>query len=339
MAQRSPVTTNTPSPITPSPAPASPRFRIGSLRCRVASDPHGYAHLLTDKYRATIELGDDEMNSGELVFEFCESTQGSHEETDRLTIDRTADGHRFITDPVTVELVNRPEHRGRPAHHRLRFTVTDPAFDRELLGFHFWIVVNRALLLLDRVMLHAAAFVVDERVIVLCGHNGAGKSTLSVAFGLRGATLLAEDAVMVERRSSTFVVSGVSPQMRVPRPTEDYLLPGRLLDLRISEDGREKRLVDARQLFRSRWGQDFSPHRIVFLRAGDRLSTRPMSSRDSLLGLIANTRPSYRFGSSDDISDHLDLLAAFAASVPAFEATRTTSLDDLDDLMDRLSAV
>jgi len=337
MAWRSPVTIDRGSPRPDSTGSATPpghrQFRIGSLRCRVASDPHGYAELLAERYRANLEPCDDTVGPHDLVFEFRENTDRSPTSTDRLIVEPTADGHRFVADPVTVELIGRPDHR------RLVVTVTNPALDRELLSFHFWIVVNRALLLLDRVMLHAAAFVVNERVIVVCGDNGAGKSTLGVAFGLRGATLLSEDSVIATRRSTAFVVAGVSPQMRVPRPTEDRLLPGRLLDHRITEDGRNKRLVDADQLFDSRWGHDLPPDRIVFLRAADRVATRPLSRRDALLRLIDNTRHSYRFAASGDISDHLDLVTDLAAAVPAFEATRTTDLDDLDDLMELISAV
>ena len=133
--------------------------------------------------------------------------------------------------------------------------------------------------------------------------------------------------------------SGVSQQMRVPRATEDRLLPGQLLDRRISEDGRNKRLVDADQLLDTRWGHDLAPDRIVFLRPGDRVETRPLSRRDALIRLIDNTRHSYRFAASGDISDHLDLVADLAGAVPAFEATRTTDLDDLDRLVELLSGV
>ena len=254
--------------------------------------------------------------------------------TDRLIVERTRDGHRLVTDPVTLEITAADG--GQTGAHRFTLTVTDPRLDHELLSFHFWIVVNRALLLLDRVVLHAAAFVVDEQVIVVCGDNGAGKSTLSVAFGLRGAALLAEDSVLASRRDGAFVVSGVSPQMRVPRPTEDRLLPGRLDDRRISEDGRNKRLVTADQLFTCRWGEDLRPDRMVFLRHGDRMEARPISSRDALLRLIDNTRHSYRFARTGDVVDHLDLLSDLAAAVPTFDVMRTDDLEDIDDLMEIL---
>jgi hypothetical protein len=319
-----------------SPTVATPRddrrFRIGSLRCRCESDPHGYLELLTDRYRAFFESRDDGLD--DLVFDILEDSSRPVSNTDRLIVERTHEGHRLVSDPVTLEMTAADG--GRSATHRFTLTVTDPSLDPEQLGFHFWIIVNRALLLLDRVVLHAAAFVVDERVIVVCGDNGAGKSTLSVAFGLRGAALLSEDSVLASRRDGTFLVSGVSPQMRVPRPTEDRLLPGRLVDLRISEDGRDKRLVLADHLFTSRWGEDLRPDRIVFLRPGDRVDARPMRSRDALLRLIDNTRHSYRFADAVDVADHLDVLSGLAAAVPTFEATRTDDLDDLDDLMEIL---
>ncbi len=309
------------------------RFRMGSLRCRCVSDPHGYLELLTDRYRSCFETSDDGPDG--LLFDFREGASGTATDTDRLIVEQIPDGHRLVTDPVTLELTGLG---GGPANTRtVTVTVTDTHMDREELSFHFWIIVNRALLLLDRVVLHAAAFVVHERAIVVCGENGAGKSTLSVAFGLRGAAVLSDDSVLATRRNGAFVVSGVSPQMRIPRPTEDRLLPGLLDDLRISEDGRDKRLVVANQFFTSRWGEDVRPDRLVFLRTGDRVDARPLSGRDALLRLIDNTRHSYRFGDAVDVADHLDLLSGLAAAAPAFEVTRTDDLDDLDDVVEILS--
>jgi hypothetical protein len=314
--------------------PHGRRFRLGSLRCRCESDPHGYLELLTDRYRSLFETSD--VGIDDLLFSFRRDTSKVAATTDRLIVEQLADGHRLVTDPVTLELTGLGGKRTNSGltTPSATLTITDLHMDREELSFHFWIIVNRALLLLDRVVLHAAAFVVDDRVIVVCGENGAGKSTLGVGFGLRGAAVLSDDSVLATSRHGTVVVSGMSPQMRVPRPTEDRLLPGRLDDLRISEDGRDKRLVRADQIFTSRWGEDLRPDRLVFLRPGDRVEVRPIGGRDALLRMIDNTRHSYRFGDTRDIADHLGLLSGLAAAVPAFEATRTDDLDDLDQLLE-----
>lgn len=348
MTSGPPLDSESPDPFGESGIPVSPltgaRFRIGSLRCRVETDPDGYAELFTERYRAELETTDGEDGSSldrsdrngigdELVFELRTARSAGPATTDRLVVERTPVGHRLVTDPVTVELADPEPATGQ---RRVRVWVNDPDLDRELLSFHFWIVLNRALLLLDRVMLHAAAFVIDGRVVVVCGDNGAGKSTLSIAVGLRGGALLSEDSVLATRRDGAFVVSGVSPQMRVPRPTEDRLLPGRLVDRRISEDGRNKRLVAADQLFISRWGEDLPPDLLVFLRPGDRVHAQSLRPRDTLVALIGNTRHSYRFAATNDIADHLGLVTSFAAAAPAFEVTRSGALDDLDTLVEVL---
>ena len=308
------------------------RFQIGSLRCSVVSDPHGYADTLAELYRVDVEIDTAQPAAADLTFEFVESPAARVAETNQLLVEAIPGGHRLTTDAAAIEMTRR----GGRQH--LTVTVTDPSIDGAELSFHFWILLNRALLLLDRLLLHAAAFVVDGRVIVVCGDNGAGKSTLSVAFGLRGASLLSDDSLLVVRRVDGFVVSGLTSQMRIPRETEDRLLAGRVLHRQITEDGRNKRLVDADQLFTTRLGLDMAPDRLVFLRRGDQTRVSALSGGETLLGLINNTRFGYRFGDVADVSDHLDLVADLALSVPGFEAIRTDSLDELDALVELIAA-
>jgi hypothetical protein len=309
------------------------RFQIGSLRCSVLSDPHNYAETLTELYRVDLERDNDDERVVDLNIEIVESPMlRTAENSQLLLVEPIAEGHRLTTDPVTFELTRRT------GENRLLVAVTDPSLDRGELSFHFWIMLNRALLLLDRLLLHAAAFVIDERLTVVCGDNGAGKSTLSVAFGLRGATLLSEDSLLVTRRGANFMVSGLTSQMRIPRESEDHLLPERVLDQRISEDGRNKRLVDAAQFFNTQLGIDMRPDRLVFLRLGNATSVTPLSARDALVRLIDNTRFTYRFANSGDVNDHLDLVADLATSVPAYEAIRNDSLHELDSLVEMIGA-
>ena len=311
------------------------RFQIGSLRCLVSSDPHGYAETFTELYRVDHAPADERSEANDLVIEFVELPQplrAPRAASGRLLVEQIPGGHRLSTDPVTIELIQQDR------ENRMLVTVTDPSLDRGALSFHFWIMLNRALLLLDRLLLHAAAFIVDGRVIVVCGDNGAGKSTLSVAFGLQGATLLSEDSLLVTRRLDRFMVSGLTPQMRIPRETENYLLPGRLLDQRITEDGRNKRIVDADQFFTTQLRLDLPPDRIVFLRRGETTQVAPLSARDALVGLINNTRFTYRFADTGDVNDHLDLVADLAMSIPAYEAIRDDNLDGLGALVDMIRA-
>jgi len=308
------------------------RFQIGSFRCSVLSDQHGYAEAFTELYRVPLAPDKDPSEAADLFIEFTESAPSPGAGRNQLLVEQMPNGHRLVTDPVTIELTQRN------GENRMVVTVTDPSLDRAELSFHFWIMMNRVLLLLDRLLLHAAAFIADGRVIVVCGDNGAGKSTLSVAFGLRGATLLSEDSLLVTRQSENFMVSGLTPQMRIPRQTEDRLLPGRVLDQRITEDGRNKRMVDADQLFTTQLGLDLPPDRIVFLRRGDTTRLAPLSARDALVRLIDNTRFTYRFADTGDVTDHLDLVADLAIATPAYEATRLDNLDELDALVDMISA-
>lgn len=63
-----------------------------------------------------------------------------------------------------------------------------------------------------RHLLHGAALVVDDAVLLVVGGTGTGKSTLAYAAHLLGWPVLADDAVLLERRDDRVLARGV------PRP-------------------------------------------------------------------------------------------------------------------------
>jgi hypothetical protein len=62
-------------------------------------------------------------------------------------------------------------------------------------------------------LLHAAAFEVAGRALVLCGASGAGKTTLSLALAARGLRLLTEEMVWIDKTAN---VRGLPRPIHVP---------------------------------------------------------------------------------------------------------------------------
>jgi hypothetical protein len=85
------------------------------------------------------------------------------------------------------------------------------------------VAVHRALFLLERVYLHAAGVVFGETCWVFVGDKGSGKSTLSLALGAAGATVLADDHVVLARDGERFLASGCDGEARVLDDVERHL--------------------------------------------------------------------------------------------------------------------
>jgi adenylate kinase family enzyme len=62
-------------------------------------------------------------------------------------------------------------------------------------------------------LLHAAAFDVGGRALVLCGASGAGKTTLTLALAARGLRLLTEEVVWIDKSAN---VRGLPRAIHVP---------------------------------------------------------------------------------------------------------------------------
>lgn len=313
---------------TDSPPPLA--VRLGSLACALSSAPPRYGRMLASVFGT-------ELVPREALGERCAVTISIREAalpftappTDRLVIARTGRGCRLATDPLTCDVsLDRT---------RIEFCVRQPDMADDHLAYHFWILTNRWLLLLDRVVLHAAAIVLGESVLLFCGPKGAGKSTLTVALAAAGAVILAEDHVVVRRCGEELLVSGCSERVRVTPQTERHFLHGRLPADAVDLPASGKKEFQGRHLFATRPYVDCRPQRLYFNRVGTAYGTRPLSKQAALLGLLRNTGALHRFGGRDDYGEFLGLLADLSAHIPAFDLELSDQLADLDHLAQRLS--
>ena len=63
----------------------------------------------------------------------------------------------------------------------------------------------------DSLRLHATAVAVDQKAVLIMGASGTGKSSLALEMMARGATLVADDQVLLEPRDNAVVVTCPKP--------------------------------------------------------------------------------------------------------------------------------
>jgi hypothetical protein len=99
-----------------------------------------------------------------------------------------------------ARLVARRDGSGR----RLEFEPdVDPRNAEKIRRGSAWLLLRH----LDRELaLHGASVAIDAKAVILLGRSGAGKSTLATELCDRGADLLADDAVGIDRDGERFVV-------------------------------------------------------------------------------------------------------------------------------------
>lgn len=309
-------------------------MRIGSLRCRIRSRPPRYAEMLSDVFRTDLEPCSSPAKHTDLDVAIREEAASAPSPTDSLTVRPVADGWEISTDPLVCRM------REAGAGHAVELVVRLPGMADSDLAYHFWIVSNHLLLLLEGIVLHAAAVELDGGVDLFCGPSSAGKSTLAIRLAQSGARILAEDHVLARRDGGTFRVSGCSSRLRVAADTEAYLLPGRLASIPATlVGGRPRKELEADRFFSAEPYVDRSPRRLFLLSPGEVLSVEPASGKEALLHLIETSKEMLRLSSRADQVAFLDLLADLATAVPAYRLRRgrLQQLDRLPEVLRELA--
>lgn len=281
------------------------------MLCSVVASPPGYAQVLSTVYGTPL-LDAFEPSEVELFITISERPKPVKAPRDEMRVEPVSNGHTIETDPLSCRLILD---RTRPT---AEFYVTQPDMAPDLLAYHFWVMINRLLLLMDRTLLHAAAIDHQGAVNVFSGRKRAGKSTLSIAFGQAGATILAEDHVVLRRAHDGFVLSGCTPRMRVTAETEHALLKGRLSIDPVDVGGTPKKEFAADQFFIAQPYIERKPDRLFLTRVKDRVSLRPASASEALLWMIDTTGEGMRFDNKEGYASFLDHLSDFVGSVDCY---------------------
>ncbi len=314
------------------PAGKTQYLYIGSLLCSIESEPEHYASVLAEVYGTRLFEGEVFTPIG-LSIHIVERPVGSRGTSDALRVETVGDGYRLVTDPLTCRL------HLRPGHPRAELVVAQPEMQPEQLAYHFLILSNRLLLLLDRMLLHAAAVHFSGRVNLFSGHKGAGKSTVSVALGQAGGTLLSEDHTILTKANDGFLVSGCSSRMRVTAVTEEELLPNQLRSVPVDIGGTPKKELRAEDFFDACPNQDHAPDGLFLTSVGASLSLRPASAREALLWMVDMARETFRFAKNEDYSSFLDMLAGFVASIPSYRLELSPDVSQVGRVGELLSDI
>ncbi|NKB78051.1 MAG: hypothetical protein GKR96_13705 [Gammaproteobacteria bacterium] len=315
--------------------PRRRRLSIGSLRCDVIATSLRYSHMLSEVYGAP---GFDPKPGwdAELVFTIKESNKSATTLSDTLTTVRTKDGYQIETDPIYGALVYEDTENKTPKAY-VNLTVRQPEMNSSQLAYHLWLITNRILLILDSLLLHSAAVDFNGKVNLFCGHKGAGKSTLSVFLAQSGATILAEDHVILRRKQGSYLVSGCTSRMRVTSNTEQFLLPGQLNNQAIQIGSLLKKEFPAEQFFSATPYIGKKPHRLFLNHVGKTSRIQPLSTKEALLKMLDRNGNMYRFSDHSDYTAFLKFLTNFVSQIETYSLELSPDLTQLPRVLEMLS--
>jgi hypothetical protein len=235
----------------------------------------------------------------------------------------------FCTEMVRVLIV-----AGRPPTIYIATHAALPAYERRV---HLTVAMNAVLFQFRRVLLHAGAVRLGERVHLFVGERGAGKTTITLRLAAAGGTLLCDDHVVIRRGRRDFTVSGCSARARLTADTERFVCARPLRVAAQDFAGVLKKDVDAGDLCASRPFRDYRADAVYFPRLGTRFHLRPMPRNEGMAALLRHWRSALRFRDAVQLEHCLDFFAAFAAQVDLFELELSPRLADLDQLAAALS--
>jgi hypothetical protein len=308
------------------------RLRLGDLQCSLTSTHECYARMLAAAYGTALlpEAGEPNPMPDLRIRIFDDTPSARLPSGDRLIVRRVPGAVLVESDPMTCEV------RTGVRPREIAIAVHDPGLRGDWLAYHFWILFNRALLVLDRVILHAAALAYRTSVALFVGPKGAGKSTIAVALGRAGADLLAEDHLLAWRVDGGTMVSGCNGRMRVTAQTERHFLGGKLGPETIDAAGVPKKEFPAARFFATRPHEARRVDQLFFPHVGGRFAIRPLRRRDALLRLMDINGHMLRFHDTSDYADFLSRLGELFSPLPSYDLELSPCLDDLDRLVEFL---
>ena len=304
--------------------PELSRLRVGSLSIQLECPDPGIRSRLERLFRTRVEAVDGRC---QLELAVLRSAEGPFGSSDRLEMQTRQDTLVISSDAIFAELTP-----GEPARAWLCVHPVARELDHYLL-----VVLNSILRRLGAVRLHAAALRWRERTHLFVGSKGAGKTTLSLSLGRAGATVLAEDQVLVRRLpDSSFRVSGGDGRMRLTAPTESHFV-GQLDDVAPQDfAGTPKKEIELSRLVTACPFVDQPLECIYFPSVGTELRLEPMSARAVIQRLLADLLPIHRFASDEDRLGFFDSLLELVSGLRRYRLTLSPRLEELGRLEDLL---
>ena len=139
---------------------------------------------------------------------------------------------------------------------------------------------------LGRFVLHAGAFATAHGAVALIGPAGAGKSTLSASFGLRGAPVIADDALFVEERSGEWLAVPSYAGLRVWPDVLPAIVAAGTADAASASPADKRRLTSHDGIVFA--ATPMPLRRVYMLQSGPACIGR-LSPREAIMALIGHT--------------------------------------------------
>jgi len=309
------------------------RLRIGALILDAEAAATRYLDRLAAIYEAP-PIPRDERPAG-LEVEIVErpGLRGIPEvPADGIVVRRPHDDAEVHTEAISMRLDRRA------AAPRATIIVRHPEIPEYDLAVHLSVISAKLLALIGFVRLHAAASVLGPGAFVFVGDKGSGKSSITMAMGRAGATVLADDDVVVRRDEGRLIASGCDETIRMTAGTESHFFPEPLPVPPAPSGGELKKEIRADSLFPSRPYHEEPVEAVLFPRVSGSLELVPMTRGRAVLALLGATRTVLRFGGAEDHRHYLGLLDGLLAGVRAYDLRLAPDLGQLDELADRLAA-
>ena len=204
-------------------------------------------------------------------------------------------------------------------------------------------ILGFVLRLRGTVCLHASAVVINDRVVVFVGDAGAGKSTISAAFAQRGYPVLSDDVVALVDRGDNFLVQPAYPRIRLWDLSVQalYGAPDALPRLVPTHPTWDKRYLDLNQTGYKFQSEPLPLAAIYYLNTRSDGSSypqiEPMSIKDSLITLVANTYTNYLLDRQQRAHE-FELLSRLVKHVPVRQITPHADIARLPQLLETVVA-
>ncbi len=196
----------------------------------------------------------------------------------------TSDAH-LLRFPRIVDFVIRRDRLDVVSYAR-------PKTPRDTLR-HLWLdqVLPLAMSAVGRIVLHASAVSTLEGAVAFLGKAGVGKSTVAAGVSRDVGRLLADDALLIERRGTDLVAVPSYPGVRL-WPATVSRLSGRMAGARQVAHYTDKKRIAADALGMRQQNRRQPLRRVYVLRraaADRRPRVTPLSSRDAVMTLIQHS--------------------------------------------------
>ena len=309
-------------------------LRLGRLRCRVRIGEASNADALSQIFKQALSA-ERPRGPSDIDIDLREDDGGGPWPAiaaDAATVADTASTFAIASEAVYARL----DRAGSPAHLIMR--TRQAGLPPEAFRVHLSIALHRVLLALGAAYLHAAAVSVGARTYLFVGEKGAGKSTLSVGLARLGATVLADDHVLIERAAPRYRVSGCEVTSRIAADTEAHVFAEPLPVVPQDFAGTMKKEFLLADYFSA------APHvardvdAIYFIGVGRQLAVTPWSAQRTALDLLDRTRKSFRPQTPGEVGLLLDFWVGLAQAAPAFALELDPVLTSLARLPDLLHA-